>query len=294
MQKKWELMLNRDIHQLNKEVKSNFLPLYLKNHRVGKVHSKFDKGLNLQFDDDLVFISSVENPLAAFGLNLEKAKLERILESVRIDDLVINKENRLIFYSVDGTMQVYYNNVEEINLNFPKIKCGICEIGNTKLYQYLESIAFEKLIGIDLDEKTVQYIELLLKSDKSDLDLNFISISFFAGRGKGLTPSGDDLLIGFTMALMMFGEFDIWKKSLASWVTKNTTTMISVAYLRALLKGYVSANFIRLLKLIDDREIDNIEKTVKDVMSFGHTSGCDTLFGFLLGLKFLTNFGGEA
>ena len=91
------------------------------------------------------------------------------------------------------------------------------------------------------------------------------------------------------MALMMFGEFDVWKKALALLVTKDTTTMISVAYLRALLQGYVSENFIRLLKLLDDEEPSNVEKTLKDVMSVGHTSGCDTLFGFLLGLKFLTN-----
>jgi len=293
MQKKWELMLNRDIHQVNKEVKSNFLPLCLRNHSMGKVHSKFDKGLNLQFDDDLVFISSVENPLTVFGLNLGKKKLEHILDSVRIDDLVINKETKLIFYSVCGIIQIYYNDLKEINLNFPNTKCSICEIRNTKLYQYLETIAFEKLIGIDLDEKTAQHTELLLNSNKSDVSLNFMSIRFFAGRGKGLTPSGDDILIGFTMAIMMFGEFDVWKKSISSWITKDRTTMISVAYIRALLQGYVSANFIQLLKLMDDREIGNIEKTVKDIMSLGHTSGCDTLFGFLLGLKFLTNFGGE-
>jgi len=226
-------------------------------------------------------------------LNLGKKKLEHILDSVRIDDLVINKETKLIFYSVCGIIQIYYNDLKEINLNFPNTKCSICEIRNTKLYQYLETIAFEKLIGIDLDEKTAQHTELLLNSNKSDVSLNFMSIRFFAGRGKGLTPSGDDILIGFTMAIMMFGEFDVWKKSISSWITKDRTTMISVAYIRALLQGYVSANFIQLLKLMDDREIGNIEKTVKDIMSLGHTSGCDTLFGFLLGLKFLTNFGGE-
>ena len=282
-------MLNRDLNLVNREARSNLLPFYLKKRSVGKVHSKFNKGLNLQFDDDLVFVSSIENPLTAFGLNLGKEKLEHILDSVRIDDLVINKENRLIFYSVCGTIEIYYNDIEEVDLQFPKIKCGIYEIRSTRLYQYLETIAFEKLIGIDLDEKTVQSIELLLKSDKADLDLNFIIIKFFAGRGKGLTPSGDDILIGFTMALMMFGEFDIWKKALALLVTKDTTTMISVAYLRALLQGYVSENFIRLLKLVDDEEPGSVEKTLKDVMSVGHTSGCDTLFGFLLGLKFLTN-----
>jgi hypothetical protein len=282
-------MLNKNVHQLNREVKSNLLPFYLRNRSVGKVHSKFNKGLNLQFNDDLVYVSCIENPLAAFGLNIEKEKLENILASVRINDLVVNKENKLVFYSVCETIKIYYNDIEEVDLKLPKIKCSICEIPDTRLYKYLENITFQKLIGIDVDEKTSQYIELLLKSDKSDSILNFMSIKFFAGRGSGLTPSGDDILIGFTMALMMFGKFDIWRKSLSLWITKDTTTMISVAYLKALLQGYVSEYFIRLVKLMDDGETWEIEKTVKDVMAFGHTSGCDTLFGFLLGLKFLKN-----
>ena len=63
--------------------------------------------------------------------------------------------------------------------------------------------------------------------------------------------------------------------------------MVSVAYLTALLQGYASEPCIRLVKLLDDGETEQIEKTVEQVMSFGHTSGSDTLFGFLLGLKFL-------
>ena len=65
--------------------------------------------------------------------------------------------------------------------------------------------------------------------------------------------------------------------------------MISVAYLSALLQGYASEPCIRLVKLLDDGETEQIKNTVKEVMSFGHTSGSDTLFGFLLGLSFLIN-----
>ena len=130
---------------------------------------------------------------------------------------------------------------------------------------------------------------MLLNSNKHNLDINSRIISFFSGRGKGLTPSGDDILIGFTLALMTFYKYDNWISALEEGITKNPTTMISAAYLRALLEGYTSEDFIQLVKLIDEEHIDVIEETIKKVQSFGHTSGNDTLFGFSIGLRFLTS-----
>ena len=74
-------------------------------------------------------------------------------------------------------------------------------------------------------------------------------------------------------------------------VTGDRTTIISVAYLHALLQGYASEFLIQLIKLLDHVEPGGIEKTITKTQSFGHTSGNDTLFGFFLGLKFLTNQG---
>ncbi|MBP2625387.1 MAG: hypothetical protein H6Q68_98 [Firmicutes bacterium] len=281
--------MSRDELKQNRGAKSNLLPLYLKNHSVGRVHSKFNKGLNVQVDDALIYIGCSGTPLSVFGLTIEEEKLKEILNSARINDIVVNKDDKLIFYSIDGTITIYYKKLKVLDLKLPKIKCSINEILDTRLYQYLETIEFEKVIGINLDEETSKHLDLLLHSDKSDVNVNGMIINFFVGRGKGLTPSGDDILIGFTLALMMFGKFNIWQKDLEAGVTRDRTTMISVAYLSALLRGYASEYFIRLVKLIDDAEMDAIEKTITEVRSFGHTSGNDTLFGFLLGLKFLAN-----
>ena len=280
--------MSRDELKQNRGAKSNLLPLYLKNYSVGKVHSKFNKGLNVQVDDALIYIGCSGTPLSVFGLTIEEEKLKEILNSVRIHDIVVNKDDKLIFYSIDGTITIYYKELEVVDLKIPKIKSRIKEILDTRLYQYLETIHFEEVIGINLDEKTSEHVDLLLNSDKADMNVNVRIIKFFTGRGKGLTPSGDDILIGFTLALMMFGKFNSWRKDLESNVTRDKTTMISVAYLSALLQGYTSEHFIRLVKLIDDVDVENIEKTIKEIQLFGHTSGNDTLFGFLLGLKFLT------
>ncbi|XER14685.1 hypothetical protein SATMO3_49680 [Sporomusa aerivorans] len=272
---------------------SNLLPLYLKNYSVGNIHSKFNNGLNIQINDSLIYVGRRGTPLAAFGLNIEAEKLKHVLNSVRIGDLVVNKGNKLILYSGYGAINICYKDLEEVDLKLPATKCSVNELPYSRLYNYLETIDFKKYIGLDLDEKTGKYVELLLYSDRADMNTNTLIIGFFAGRGKGLTPSGDDILIGFTLALMLFGQFNIWRKALAMEITVDKTTLISVAYIDALLAGYASEHFIRLVKLLDDPEKNAIEKTINEVRSFGHTSGNDTLFGFFLGLKFLINQGKE-
>jgi hypothetical protein len=272
-----------------RETKSNLLSLYLKNHAIGKVHSKFSNGLNIQFEDSLIYIGCMAAPLAAFGLNIEEEKLKQILNSANIGDVVVNKDDKLIFYSIYKIIGIDYKAAALVDLKLPKINCSISQVPDTKLYSYLKNIEFEKLIGIELNEITCKYADLLLSSNKLDLNMNSEIISFFSGRGKGLTPSGDDLLIGFTLALMTFDKLDNWTRALAAGITPSTTTMISVAYLKALLEGYASEYFIQLVKLLDEEDIEVIQETIKKVQSFGHTSGNDTLFGFSIGLQFLTN-----
>ncbi|MDF2571723.1 MAG: hypothetical protein K0R55_3327, partial [Sporomusa sp.] len=50
------------------------MPLYLKNAGVGKVHSKFNNGLNIKMDDDLIYIGRLGTPVTAFGLNIDEEK----------------------------------------------------------------------------------------------------------------------------------------------------------------------------------------------------------------------------
>jgi hypothetical protein len=271
------------------EGRSSFLTLSLKNHCVGKIHSKFKRGLNIQFNDVLVHVGLAGSSLSAIGLNIEELKLRRILEASSIGDIVINKDNKLIFYSTFEIISLNYKDIEEVDLRLSKLEIDPKNIPDTVLYKRLESTDFHKFIGMELDELTLKYTALLLNSNKHDLCTNSQIAAFFTGRGKGLTPSGDDILMGFTLALMTSGKFPNWEKALRQVMTARRTTDISAAYARALLEGYTSEYFILLVKLLKEDDQEAIEDTIKKIQAFGHTSGNDTLFGFYLGLTFLIN-----
>lgn len=277
----------------DREAMSNLVPLYLKEFSVGNVHSKFNNGLNILIEEYLIYIGRCGTPVAAFGLKIADETLQQLLNLVKIGDLVVNKRGKFIFYSDSGVITVCYEELAEIDVRLPGVTCSVKAIPDSLLYQSLAVIEFEQFIGLELDEKTAEYVGLLVHCDKEERTVNSQIINFFTGRGQGLTPSGDDILLGFTLAIMPFGQFNAWKKALAMEVTDDKTTLISVAYLRALLAGYASEQFIRLVKLMDSTERHAIATAIDEARSFGHTSGNDTLFGFFLGLQYLIKPGKE-
>lgn len=278
------------IYNKSKEVKSNLIPLYLKNKKLGKIQSKFKNGFNIQFGNELVYISYVGSSLSAFGINITKDKFSRILEEIKIDDNVTYKNNNLIIYTLSDIIYLNLEEIENIDLKIPKVKSSIENIENTYLYKILNKYEFEDYIGIDLGIQTKTNIELLINKDKNNDFYNSKIINFFVGRGKGLTPSGDDILTGFTMGLMVFnnnGIFNKWIKDINLIVTKEKTTLVSVSYLKSLTRGYISENFLELINLIDKNNEKMVLEILEKVKSYGHTSGYDTLFGFYLSLKYL-------
>ncbi|EBS3611241.1 TPA: DUF2877 domain-containing protein [Salmonella enterica subsp. enterica serovar Muenchen] len=113
------------------------------------------------------------------------------------------------------------------------------------------------------------------------------------GYGKGLTPDGDDYLLGYLAALWQ------WKLSpgleahyirLQQAIEQQLpyTTDISQHYLHGALQGHFSQPICELLKQLNvDAPTTTIIACAEQVMQFGATSGVDCLAGLLHGMRTL-------
>ena len=110
-----------------------------------------------------------------------------------------------------------------------------------------------------------------------------------AGLGGGLTPAGDDFLCGVMLWAWLAHPRP---PSFCHPILKaaaGRTTALSAAFLRAAARGECSAAWHRLLIALagwrwQQPVADSwarLEQSVRDVLSFGSTSGGDTLAGFL-------------
>lgn len=104
-----------------------------------------------------------------------------------------------------------------------------------------------------------------------------------AGRGTGLTPSGDDFLLGLIFALWVFLPTN-QAQTLAHHITTTAisrTTTFSAAWLHAAARGEAHLSWHNLVSALSNDDPPAIQTAVHHILHFGHTSGADALSGFL-------------
>lgn len=112
------------------------------------------------------------------------------------------------------------------------------------------------------------------------------AVTGLAGLGLGLTPAGDDWLVGWMLAgwagLLPIGARTMLHHCLVA--AADLTNPLSAAWLRAAAEGQCSVRWHRLFETIQAGDRAAITATACDLIVQGHTSGADALAGYLAGL----------
>ncbi len=100
-----------------------------------------------------------------------------------------------------------------------------------------------------------------------------------AGLGEGLTPAGDDFLVGVIYALWATGTA---KKSIdiLVQVAGPRTTTLSAAWLRAAGRGEAVEAWHDLLEAVSENDDSAVERALQGITAIGSSSGRDALAGF--------------
>lgn len=279
------------MNALQRETKSNFLSLYFKDSlQVGNIHTLFENSLNIQFSFGLVHIGQIGMPLSPFGCLIHTRAYRQLYDQCQPGDLVRYKQGKLYFYTRKDIIKVELDTFDEIDLSIPKLNFPTADLEKSLFYQIFEETFFSLSIetGLPLTEAIKEGLISLTEPDAADKRSSEEAvIRMLIGRGIGLTPSGDDILIGYTFARALFQKVDDWQGKLLTALQEKKTTAISEAYFSALLKGYINENFLYLAALVKETDREKIEDTIQTLKRFGHTSGTDTLYGFALGLRYV-------
>ena len=111
------------------------------------------------------------------------------------------------------------------------------------------------------------------------------SLEQMLGLGIGLTPSGDDFLLGLFAALQA-NEVSGTKALMQQIVKKSlkATTTISQHYLHTAAKGFFSGSLIEFNRLDQQTNEAEVTRCLFNILRKGATSGLDTALGYFSGI----------
>jgi len=279
------------------------IPLFLINNEIGTVHSLFNNGMNIRMGERLFFIGTTKNGRLPFGIHLKNEKINELLTSISTPSTIIWKEE---------TKELYFENAR-VYLNFNQAIPYSNRINKLPNHRGISDINLEDMITLLADERTgldinidnfllhyltqhekecsdgvVKEIYRLMSAIVSK-DVNEIEtvVRYFLGRGKGLTPSGDDHLVGLLAIHTLTETFSLPFIQTLNKIVKHesVTTDIGKEYLLYALKGEFSSSVTNIMNnLLEKEQQQDLKNHLQQLMAMGHSSGVDTLFGILIGL----------
>jgi len=277
--------------QINKQgIKSSYLSLILPSSGAGIIHSIFSASFNIEIDKQLIHITSSKHQLSCFGLNVKGSVVQEIIEKGCVGDIIYIQENLLRIYTRQKVFTIPLGELAEINLRIEQKTWDIDRLRNNETIQILESLDYSKA-GLH-DGGHYDFLNKLMSQSDFNRESIHELMNRFVGRGIGLTPSGDDFIIGYLMVQCAFNHpmFIRIRNEFENKITYFSTTDISKQYYRCILKGYASSYFVKLLNNISNSNPRNSSHTVVGkILHHGHTSGIDTLFGVYISLGNLIN-----
>lgn len=263
-----------------------------KSRSTWSVHSIFNKSLNIQNvqQNRLIHIASSSYAKMPEAIYIEEGMLKKLITTVKVNQSIkissgqIDFGNAVIFLN---RAKAYFSQLAPHYLlnkaSFERYIAIICKLEKENGFGFPIS-ALKNNSSIQVSTSMNQLNDLFL----SDLEENKKAVQYLIGRGKGLTPSGDDMLIG-VMAANRFIQrlpelfYNNVKEILSSDI--KPTTFVSEHYLNCALQHNFNELIIQLVtSLSKDTGRCELEKNILEIGALGHTSGLDMLTGFTAAL----------
>ncbi len=241
---------------------------WLENSQQPKILHIFDEVCNL-INEKKEILSIVNKEIGNGPFNLVIEEQVLFSKHIDVDSKISIEDNQLRI----GDLAISFAYTQDWN---PMPKWEVLKKNKNEIINRLS------LLQMDIENESILQFSNLLSNAiiKTDIPIIKNISSKLAGLGIGLTPAGDDFLMGaMHAAWMIHSESDAKKitEEIANIATPLTTSL-SGAWLRSAAKGEAGELWHEFFDaLIKD---DNVYLPMSKILSVGETSGSDALTGF--------------
>lgn len=273
---------------------THFLNLLNQPQLSGKIEQVFKKAINISIGNHLFTLASAQldnAPNSCRLLNKDLSLLNvssndefnisngrvSIGESYFLSFSLCKKwQQPIVFFTFDNINKKSYQSflVKQVkNLDL------ILSEAKSSLFNYQGDNLFYVASSEKLNQLRINLIDLLKNGQRQNLAE---TIRQFVGLGIGLTPSGDDYLVGLMAFLLLKNHpLDIFYADFYQGIMQGNekTTPISAITLEKALDHEYRENMCQLVQSLADANETNIHSQFLNILNIGSSSGSDMLFG---------------
>ena len=274
--------------------------LVLRRSPIGLVTGKTRQGIYVQPSGDLTLYLTNEPFRGPLTVNIRGRSTS--LTSVQVGELLELNENVINFQSSQHLIQFDRPLIWKPT-SPPKQSESVSEKLSTLVSQlqklhpnhpYLpllmivtagERVPIKELPGFE--NHLLQLRDVLQAGNPSDI---LSTMELFLGAGPGLTPLGDDILLGILLGIIRTGKQSCWSGDVFNFfhtflcAAEEKTTRVSWSLLSCAVQGAADERIIRVLDdLIAARQIPDHD--LDCLLKWGSTSGIAVLSGMLMALS---------
>ena len=267
---------------------SGEIPRILSGRRCLSIHSVFESAVNLRAGPRLINCStgviSVPNGIEMTPADLRRLQRLRttpheVLEWCPVDRAFTSRTGNVVIASTPRTVV--------FDTALPTASGGDLHVSADGLIAHLARARAHTGLGQDwfalTNDPTLIDAVASLRGGRVDE-----AVIRWLGRGRGLTPSGDDVLVGMLTALQFSGAVDssslVRLRAFLEVAARRLTTDVSAEYLHYACRGMASGMVRELLVALDRSNAVATLDAVDRLSRYGHTSGMDCVLGVVLGL----------
>lgn len=247
-------------------------------------HSSFQTTFNLtnEAKDTLILVAPDSLPELPGGIYLPVGTFNQIFESLQSLKYVNITSNQILFTFEKKTIELTIGATFDSTLNQERPSKLL---GESLFLKEINQLNIMTGFEIALKDFTAFSSLALFEHSKGLFSKNRTAqeaaITYLVGRGKGLTPSGDDFLIGWLLIQQLFEEATLSNPLILEKAQSPFyTTDVSRHYLKEASQGRFSHGLLQLADyLVNSRNEIDLTQIIKQILAHGQTSGADTLAG---------------
>jgi hypothetical protein len=295
------------------------VPLFERGQRIGRVHSVFRRAVNIVFDGTLITVTRPElgtmpngivvegdRDFQALGIEVGMKVVLRGASSPPTPFSPTEGEGGLVFPDALLTIGLRHATrwsprLSQIGPGKPSIKRRVnLDRAMALAAAHAPHRGFGPLLallapsGLSAASATIppmceyayqKIVGVIRAIEQEDLAMAIEAAEMLIGLGDGLTPSGDDFLVGFGAAIAAVGQ-PLAARFLecCAELARVRTTFVGAALLAHAARGEYTARLKALLTTLLTGTERDVAEQIPIVLAWGSTSGADLLLGVLVGL----------